>query len=293
MRFLAIYISLLALLVSCSDDKKPSVTAAPKTQVVVAVTPTLDCLPFYIARYCGIADTMGIDLELVECPSLADCDTALLSGHAAAIASDYVRASSLKERWVALMARHASQPAGRSAPASRKTTPADSLVIYPHQNTCLYLFVNGKSRIKEAKQLADKMVAGDRYGADAAFASYVIDSVGLSGKTYLVQMQNIATRTMMIEDNMMDAAVVPEPQATLLRMTGHKQLYSAAHVKADKAGCVIARRNHDLIRDMYNRACDSISRNGLHHYDTLIVRQSGLPLKAVRSIPQHKLFRLE
>lgn len=96
----------------------------------------------------------------------------------------------------------------------------------------------------------------------------------------------------MIDNNMMDVAVVPEPYATLLRKKGHKQIYSAAHVKSNKIGCLIVRKNPQLIRDMYNRACDSIRKNGIHHYDTLMTRFYGIPPKAVESMPDHKFMHL-
>ncbi|MDD7124191.1 MAG: hypothetical protein PUH87_04365 [Bacteroidales bacterium] len=293
-RDIVLFLFVLLSLLSCTSDNEPSVTTTNRQTVTVAVTPTLDCLPFLVARDCAIADSMGIELVLIECGALADCDTALISGHASAIMSDYVRAASLRDKWARLMS---SQTAGekqkRTAGDKTVTASVDSLVVFPHQNSHLYMFVNRKSRIREARQMADKMVAVDRYGADAALAAYVLDSVGLTGKTYLVQMQNINTRVMMIENNMMDVAVVSEPYATLLRKTGHKQIYSAAHVKSENVGCLIARKNHQRIRDMYNRACDSITKNGLHHYDSLLIRFSGVPPKAVETMPRHKFLHLE
>lgn len=57
-------------------------SAVSDTCMTVAVTPTMDCLPVYVAVETGIAAEMGCDLALQEHTSIADCDTALVGGSA-------------------------------------------------------------------------------------------------------------------------------------------------------------------------------------------------------------------
>ena len=46
----------------------------------IAVMPTLDCLPFYVASDCGIFDTLGLQVSLKCKTAQMDCDEAMRKG---------------------------------------------------------------------------------------------------------------------------------------------------------------------------------------------------------------------
>ena len=89
MRQLLIGFSLLMLLVSCgqSYEETKRLTKAQKIRLAredsaalkVAVMPTLDCLPLFIAKDRQLFDT-AVDIRLKRFTAQLDCDTALMRG---------------------------------------------------------------------------------------------------------------------------------------------------------------------------------------------------------------------
>lgn len=280
--YLILTATMLTTFGACSADDDVKDDTIYKDTLAVAVTPTLDCLPLFVAQEIGITKDQGHYLVLQGHFSKADCDTALAGGSVSAIFTDFGRADNLVANWKKLVA----EKRGKKA-------KADSLTLIPHDNLHLYFFTNAKARIKEAKQLTDKMVAVDRKSAEAQMAQYVLDSVKLtSDKTFLVQMLNLRTRQTMLLNNTMDAAVLSEPQATIARKAGHKSVYSSGHHAKRAFGCIVASGKATLVKQLYNMACDSINKNGLHAYDSVLVRRCGVPAKIVSAIPNHKFEKV-
>lgn len=266
MKHLLIYtlIIVASLVAACTSGESPDEQSRheAETRLVVAVTPTLDCLPLYVAEATAIADTLGRHLILQQHTARADCDSSLIGGSVSAIMTDYGRAANLRAAW----------------------HTKDTLTLLPHDNLTLFLFTNYKARLKEASQLTDKMIAIDRKSGEADMVGYVLDSVKLSEKTYLVNIPSLAIRRQMIMSNIMDAVVLAEPQATAVRRAGHKQIYAAAMIGGKRAGCLVARRDAALIRRLYNHACDTINRVGIHRYDSIIVKRMGVTPDIARAI---------
>lgn len=307
MKHITLLLCLIGMtLVSCSSsDNDGEKTKNKRPATCVAVTPTLDCLPFYIAHEIGIDTQLGIELCLQQQSSVSDCDTAFINGSVSAAMLDYLHAEKLKNNWVKFqidrLKDQMSKEKGKTKKSNvaarydevRKRAAKDSLYIYPHANIQLYFFTSSKSRISEAKQLADKVTGVDRNGVEALMARHVLDSVKLSDeKTFLVQMQNLKTRSKMLNVNTLDAAILPEPFATQARKAGHRSIYSATTVNGRKPGCLLVRGNQNKLREAYNRACDSINKNGIHRYDSVIVKHYSLPAEVVKAIPAHRFTKL-
>ena len=64
----------------------------------MAVTPTLDCLPMYVARACNLFDTLGADVRLRPYTAQMDCDTAFERSRVEGMATDLVRGQRLIRR---------------------------------------------------------------------------------------------------------------------------------------------------------------------------------------------------
>lgn len=263
-------------LFSCSS-KKAEVKTNYKDTIYVAVTPTLDCLPLIVAKEAGITDSRQHCILLQYHSSKADCDTALAGGSVSAIFTDYVRANNIKANWVKMVR----QKRGKKA-------KIDSLSIFPNDNLQLYLFTNYKARLNEAKQLTDKMIAVDRNSSEAVMAQHVLDSVKLSNeKAFLVNVLNYNVRRDMITSNIMDAVVLPEPYASVIRKAGHKSIYSTAHQNGNAIGCIVATRNAAVIKHVYNLGCHAINTAGIHGYDSILVKNLRVPKTVVSAIPNH------
>lgn len=235
----------------------------------VAVMPTLDCLPLFVAREAGIFDTLGVSVRLRMFRAQMDCDTAVIGGSVEGTVTDLVRAERLQRQGISLR--------------------------YPIATDAYWqLITNRLARIKELKQLSDKMIAITRYSATEALATMAIDSVKPKYDVYRVQINDLDVRLHMLLNNEMDAMLLPEPQATTARTMGHPVLMDSRD-KQLRFG-VFAFRSRELTqprrRDQlnrfikgYNMAVDSINKNGLQHYAALVGKYCNANEKTLKALP--------
>lgn len=235
----------------------------------VAVMPTLDCLPLFVAREAGIFDTLGVSVRLRMFRAQMDCDTAVIGGSVEGTVTDLVRAERLQRQGISLR--------------------------YPIATDVYWqLITNRLARIKELKQLSDKMIAITRYSATEALATMAIDSVKPKYDVYRVQINDLDVRLHMLLNNEMDAMLLPEPQATTARTMGHPVLMDSRD-KQLRFG-VFAFRSRELTqprrRDQlnrfikgYNMAVDSINKNGLQHYAALVGKYCNANEKTLKALP--------
>ena len=104
----------------------------------IAVMPTLDCLPLYVAQELRLFDTLHVDVRLKPFTAQMDADTAIVGGSVEGIMSDLVRMERLK----------------------RKGLKLDYLSA---TNLQWQLISNKTARLKQLNQLGDKMVAMTRF----------------------------------------------------------------------------------------------------------------------------------
>lgn len=235
----------------------------------VAVLPTLDCLPLFVAREAGIFDTLGVSVRLRMFRAQMDCDTAVIGGSVEGTVTDLVRAERLQRQGISLR--------------------------YPIATDAYWqLITNRLARIKELKQLSDKMIAITRYSATEALATMAIDSVKPKYDVYRIQINDLDVRLHMLLNNEMDAMLLPEPQATTARTMGHPVLMDSRD-KQLRFG-VFAFRSRELTqprrRDQlnrfikgYNMAVDSINKNGLQHYAALVGKYCNANEKTLKALP--------
>ena len=261
--------------------------------ITVAVMPTLDCLPLFVMSNSTQANdpstegrqqgTGGKYLRLLLRYALTDCDTTLLRGSAEAALTDYVHADFL----------HAKQ---------------DSVVRLPHSNYTLHIITNRKARISSAAQLTDKMVMGDRQGADMLVAQHLLDSAKLSQeKAFVVGMRDIRIRYNMLQNNETDALVLPQPYADMAMSNGDKSILTCSQFNGRQLGTLtwIGRfrnskkqtviRPSDNLRQIvrwYNQGVDSLNRYGLHRYDSLLTNRMGFLQKDIKKIKEHKYRKI-
>ena len=207
-------ISLLALAflaAACgpSYEEKKRLTRAQQAQLrkedslalKVAVLPTLDCLPIYLAKEHRFFDTLKTDVRLRLFNAQMDCDTALANGRVEGSITDLIRGERLQT----------------------KGTP---LRYVAATNTHWQFISNRTARVKEPKQLGDKMVAMTRFSATDLLTDRVADSVKLDkDRVYKVQINDLSVRLLMLQNNEMDALWLMEPQTTAARLMKHGVVY--------------------------------------------------------------------
>ena len=241
----------------------------------IAVMPTLDCLPMYVAQYHELYDTIHGGVRLKYFTAQMDCDTALERGRVEGMVTDLVRATRIAKRGTKMR--------------FSAVTPA-----------YWQLITNRNSRIRQLKQLDDKMVAMTRYSVTDMLADRAVDSAKLDkDHVFKVQVNDLFVRMQMLQNNIMDALCLTEPQATWARSMKNTVILDTRSLDWQMGGVAFrdkemqrqARREQfDLFVKAYNQACDSINKYGLKHYRELIIKRCKIRKELVDSLPQDMKF---
>ena len=276
----------IALVVACgqSYETKQRMTRAERAKLKTAdslalkvgVMPTLDCMPLFVAKERRLFDTLGVDVRLRMRKAQMDIDTALIGGSVEGAVSDSVRVARMRSRGTAL--------------TEVGTT-----------NTSWQLVGNRSARLKEVKQLGDKMVAMTRYSATDFLTDHVLTGVKTTATVYRVQINDVPLRLQMLLNNEMDALWLPEPQATTAREHGHTVLWDTEKhnlwlgrvVFRDKAlGDSRVKKQIDVFKQAYNMACDSLNQRGVAAYADLVVKYCQTDQKTLDALPKVKFRKL-
>ncbi len=252
--------------------EKARLDSIDKASLKVGVMPTLDCLPVYVAHDYHLFDTLGVMVHLKSFMAQMDCDTAMLGGSVEGSITDLIRANHLAKRGVSL--------------------------DYPiAADTYWQLITNRKARISELKHLSDKMIAMTRHSATDYLADLAVDSGKPQFDVYRVQINDVRIRIKMLLNNEMDAALLPEPQATMARMDKnpvlmdsrgkdlHLGVFAFRKKALEKPGRM---KQLDLFLKAYNMAVDSINKNGLGHYSDLLKKYCAADAATVKALPRVK-----
>lgn len=238
----------------------------------IAVMPTLDCLPLYVAQHHELFDTLNGGVRLKFFMAQMDCDTALERGRVEGMVTDLVRAASIAKR-------------------------GTKMRYVATTNAYWQLVTNRNSRIRQLKQLDDKMVAMTRYSVTDMLTDYAVDSAKLDkDHVFKVQVNDLSVRMQMLQNNIMDALCLTEPQATVARTMKHAVVLDTRSL-GWQMGVLVFREKEmqrqarskqlDLFVKAYNQACDSINKYGLTHYRDIIVKRCRLKKEMVDSLPKN------
>ena len=235
----------------------------------IAVMPTLDCLPVFVAKECHLFDSV-VDIRLKRFAAQMDCDTALLRGRVEGAFTDLVR-------------------------AERMIKSGMPLKYVSSTNAYWLLIGNRQSRVTQLKHLDDKMLAMTRYSATDMLGDLAVDSARLkSERVFRIQVNDVNVRLKMLENNVMDALLLTEPQATQALLAKHKVLldtrkldFHLGVVAFRKEGMDHPKRKQQIEAFMkgYRAACDSINRMGIGHYRQIVKEYYGISNQTLKALP--------
>ena len=221
MRHIPFLLFIILLLLSCQKEQdviSPEELARQDSLALhVATLPTTDCLPVFYAQRMGLFAQRGLDLRIKPYLSQMDCDTALLNARVELAFTDLPRClemqgDSLPLRAILSTGGHASLLAAK------------------------------KTRIRNPKHLNERMVALERLSAADYWSDQVVKLAGLNETDiYRPQINDIQLRTTMLLEQLVDAAFLPEPYATLVELNGHKRLFTP-NDSAPSLTCLAMRR---------------------------------------------------
>lgn len=236
----------------------------------IAVTPTLDALPIFVAKEQRLFDSLGVDVRLRQYNAQMECDTALMGGSVEGAVTDLVRADRMMKKGVSL-----------------RYTAAT--------NAYWQLISNRLARVKRINQLGDKMIAMTRFSATDLLADLAIDSGKPKNTVFKVQINDLNIRLHMLQNNEMDAMFLPEPWATTARLYQNPVLMDSRD-KDIRLGVVAfrnqamtdARRKKQLNAFVkgYNQACDSINKNGVAYYEKVIYQYCKADSRTIQALPK-------
>lgn len=240
----------------------------------VAVLPTLDCLPIFLAKDHQMFDT-AVDIRLKQFTAQMDIDTALANRRVEVGVSDLVRVERLKKQ-------------------------GDSLRYLTATNAYWQLVSNRGARITDLKHLDDKMLAMTRYSVTDLLGDVAVDSAKLkSERVFRIQINDVNVRLKMLENNEMDALILTEPQASVARMLKHKVLLDTRKLDMQMGVIVSQWKGMDgetrakqlrVFMRGYNKACDSINQYGIANYAPLIAKYCRVKPEALQQISKDLKF---
>ena len=274
----------LLLLAGCSEsyEETKRITKAQRLKAMredsaalkVAVLPTLDCLPIYLAKDHQMFDT-AVDIRLKLFTAQMDIDTALANQRVEVGVSDLVRIERLKKQ-------------------------GDSLRYLTSTNAYWQLVSNRGARILDLKHLDDKMLAMTRYSVTDLLGDLAVDSAKLkSERVFRIQINDVNVRLKMLENNEMDALILTEPQAAQARLLKHKVLMDTRKLDMEMGVIVSQWKGMDeetrakqlrAFTRGYNKACDSINQYGIENYASLIEKYCHVKPEALKQISKDLKF---
>lgn len=240
--------------------------------MTVAVMPMWDCLPLAVAYDRGFFEKKGIKVNLKFYDSQMDCDNALRGGGVNAGVTDIVRADRLQRQGVALTYITATE-------------------------TQWKLIANKNARLKTTSQLGDKMVAMARYSATDLFTTLMLNEGKPKNTVFRLQVNSLHTRLKMILCNAMDAAWLPEPQATQAIRAGHNILPVKA-IEDLRMGTIVMKTDSTPTIDnsgkvnnfimAYNQAVDSINHYGAEKYAETVSRLCNVDKTTLKALNKYR-----
>jgi NitT/TauT family transport system substrate-binding protein len=241
----------------------------------VAVLPTLDCLPLIVAKEQGLFDSLGADVRLKRFMAQMDCDTALVRGRVEGSISDLVRTERIISR-------------------------GTSLDYVTSTGAYWQLLTNRTARIRDLKQLDDKMVAMTRYSVTDMLVDWAVDSAKLKEeRVFKIQVNDVGIRLRMLQNNEMDAVWLTEPQAMEARLSKHRMLADTRRMDWKMGVLAFRKKGMDdknrqkqlkVLKKGYDMAVDSINRHGVRHYSELVVKYCGVSPEKADSLPRDMKF---
>ena len=284
----------LALSTACqgngqaADGQADSLAAAKDTVFLpkddadlhLALTQTLESLPYYYADAHGLFARHGLKVRVHSYAAQFDADTALLGTTAQVGVTDLVRLNLYEQQH-----RKPLQPVHAT-------------------NGNWMLIVNNKERIKQVDKLAERQLATARFSASDYYSSLALQDAKLGyDDCFRPQVNDYHVRLQMLLQHQVDAAVLPEPFAARAIQAGHTRLYATQDKQIALLGCVATRQDWaklsasqthlSHLKAAYNEAVQTINKQGLPAVRDILVkeyRMDTLSLQRLR-LPKYEAAR--
>lgn len=136
--------------------------------------------------------------------------------------------------------------------------------VMVEDSTIAFTFLTSKkSRIHRISQLSDKVIAADGDGYSTKLAYVAIDSLLKQKRhVFVIRVEDLSVRTRMLMTGNVDAALLPEPWATMAKKAGAYEVEG----QRSKVKGLRAEGLSKKFREALRVASDSIDRYGKENY---------------------------
>ena len=207
-----IFCILLFFLYSCQRKKGESVFI-PSTELqplTLGMLPTLDGLPFHIAKAQGIYDSLGLDLTILSFNSAYDRDAAFQFKSMDGMITDYPSA-------VTLQAIH----------------HTDLGIILKHDGYFCFI-VSKASGINQLQELKEKNIAVSHNTIIEYATGQLLNKAGISqAEVNKPEITQLPLRLQMLQYDQIDASFLPDPAASIAMNARHRSLISTQELGID------------------------------------------------------------
>ena len=231
---------------SCAQTKNVTIEN-DSAALRLAVLPTMECLPFFYADSIGLFDSLGVDVRLLTYGAAMDADTAFRRGWTDAIATDLVKAC----LW---------------------QSEGDTAHVAMVGDLRLWLVTAPKARLLKAESLKEKIIGVTRHSATDYFSDKILSSVKMKDiDLNKPQINDVWLRTLMVDQDQLDGAILPEPYASEAVARGAKRLNGSERMGVEKLMCVLVadsvyrmrKADVEKIRQVYDRAVEAMNRDSV------------------------------
>lgn len=243
--FVALALSLMTFVLTSCREQGVALSIeeerrADSLALTVAVMPVEDCLPVYLIEALSLDDSCGLDLRLLPHASLMDIDTTYERSHAILAYEDSLR-----------LLHYSGE---------------DTLWMRtPHE---MALLTTKERKITKLKQLMESKIAVARWSAVDSFASSVINSSSVDPlDIYRPQINDVRLRYRMLQDGLVDGAILPQPYISWAKSQGHRVLMRS-RCEDYRVGFYIKKYNLDTHRQRQLHKFDSLYNVARHMLQT-------------------------
>ena len=266
------WLMVVGLCGSCNQTNG-TVNEEDSTAIKLGVLPTMECLPFYYADSIGLFDSLGVNVHLVTFDAAMDADTAFVNGKIDGLVTDLVKACIWQGQ-------------------------GDTAMVAMVGELRMWLITAPKARLLKAESLREKIIGITRHSAVDYFADKILESVKLQSiDLNKPQINNIRIRGLMVDQDQMDGAILPEPYASEAVARGARRLNGTEEMKVANLMCVLfndsihqaRKREIENIRSVYDQAVTALNADTLSNVLEYIPKEhrTAMPDTLFRYSPLH------
>lgn len=268
--------ALLLLIVACSGNgndaeatkEKRAMLRADSIAYKVAVTPSAEALPIYVAEHLGLLDSVHTNVRIKRYHALSECRIALQHNMVEAAIIDSILVKVINDDM---------RSNGKASTAAGDKEFLSSTVIGISK---YHLLTSRKARIHRISQLPDKVIAADSHGFTHEAARMATDSLTKrKHNVFIVQAEDLRVRSQMLMTGNVDGAILPEPFASQAIQKGAysiklaPQILTTQTILAYRSATTKSpsrRKQQDNLLKALSIANDSIKQYGAQNYFYLL-----------------------